>query len=380
MGIVDRHIASRFLANFALIFAVMFLFGVAIQTILNLDTYREAARAAVGEGRFGSLWTALPIAFVDFNAPRVFQFYAYLLGLGCVAAAGFTLVQMVRTRELVALLAAGVSLWRVALSIGVVAVFLNLLQLVNGEIVLPRLATRLARDESAILQPAANDFAVRLMQDGSGKLMLARRFDPSTDVLSGMVVIERDAQGAAVRRVEAARATWDDARTGWLLESGIATGRGAPEPGASGPGGEGGVRIDRSEPVDFVATDISPDAIRARYFRGFAQLLSAQKIGELAAEGGISQSDSTRLVGQRFAGACVNLLMLLIVLPFFLVREPQKMLRPSVFCAAVAVPGLLGSFFLMTVEVPPIPSAVGVFLPVALLLPIAAARMGSLRT
>ena len=375
MGIVDRHIASRFLANFALIFAVMFLFGVAIQTILNLDTYREAAGAAVREGRFGSLWTALPIAFVDFNAPRVFQFYAYLLGLGCVAAAGFTLVQMVRTRELVALLAAGVSLWRVALSIGVVAVFLNLLQLVNGEIVLPRLATRLARDESTILQAAANEFPVRLMQDGTGKLLLARRFDPSADVLDGVVVIERDERGAAVRRVEATRATWDDARTGWNLEQGIATGRGAPSEGA-----EPGARIDRSEQADFVATDISPDAIRARYFRGFAQLLSAQKIGELAAEGGISQSDATRLVGQRFAGACVNLLMLLIVLPFFLVREPQKMLRPSVICAAVAVPGLLGSFFLMTVEVPPLPSAVGVFLPVALLLPIAAARIGGLRT
>jgi lipopolysaccharide export LptBFGC system permease protein LptF len=148
VGIIDRHIAARFLANFALIFAVMFLFGVAIQTILNLDSYTEAARAAVAEGRFASVWTALPVAFIDFNAPRVFQFYAYLVGLGCVAAAGFTLVQMVRSRELVALLAAGVSLWRVALSIGMVAVFLNLLQLVNGEVVLPRLAQRLARDES----------------------------------------------------------------------------------------------------------------------------------------------------------------------------------------------------------------------------------------
>jgi hypothetical protein len=129
-----------------------------------------------------------------------------------------------------------------------------------------------------------------------------------------------------------------------------------------------------------VATDVSPDAIRARYFRGFAQLLSAQKIAELAAEGGITESDATRLVGQRFAGACVNLLMLMITLPFFLVREPTKMLRPSVFCAAVAVPGLLGSFFVMTVELPLIPSAVGVFLPVALLLPIAAGRIGGLRT
>jgi lipopolysaccharide export LptBFGC system permease protein LptF len=375
MGILDRSIATRFLANFILIFSVMFLFGVTIQTILNLDAFTNAAREAVEAGRFGSMWTALPVALVDFNAPRVFQFYAYLVGLGSVAAAGFTLVQMVRTRELVAMLAAGISLWRVALSIGMVAVFLNLLQLVNGEVVLPRLATRLARDESAILQQSANDFAVKLMLDGRGNLLMARSFDPLADVASGLLVIERSEDGAAVRRIEAARATWDDERTGWRLEDGLVTGRSAP-----GRGEASDARIDRSEPIDFVATDISPDAIRARYFRGFAQLLSAQKVAELAAEGGISESDATRLVGQRFAGACVNLLMLAIALPFFLVREPQKMLRPSVLCAAVAVPGLLGSFFVMTVDLPLLPPAVGVFLPVALLLPIAAGRIGGLKT
>jgi len=336
MGLLDRHIAARFLGNFVLIFSVMFLFGVSIQTILNLDSYTNAARAAVEAGRFGSMWIALPVALVDFNAPRVFQFYAYLVGLGSVAAAGFTLVQMVRTRELVAMLAAGISLWRVALSIGMVAVLLNLLQLVNGEVLLPR---------------------------------------PLADVATGLLVIERSETGAAVRRIEAARASWDDERNGWALEQGFVTGRSSP---GSGDGRE--ARVDRSEPIDFVATDISPDAIRARYFRGFAQLLSAQKIAELAAEGGISQSDATRLVGQRFAGACVNLLMLMITLPFFMVREPRKMLQPSVLCAAVAVPGLLGSFFVMTVDLPLVPSAVGVFLPVALLLPIAAGRIGGLKT
>jgi hypothetical protein len=62
------------------------------------------------------------------------------------------------------------------------------------------------------------------------------------------------------------------------------------------------------------------------------------------------------------------------------VRAPQKMLRSSVLCAAVAVPGLLGSLFTMTVEMPGIPATVGVFLPVALLLPVAAWRVGALRS
>jgi len=44
------------------------------------------------------------------------------------------------------------------------------------------------------------------------------------------------------------------------------------------------------------------------------------------------------------------------------------------------VPGLLGSLFTMTVEMPGIPATVGVFLPVALLLPVAAWRVGALRS
>jgi lipopolysaccharide export LptBFGC system permease protein LptF len=282
---------------------------------------------------------------------------------------------MVRTRELVAMLAAGISLWRVALAIAVAAVFLNVLQLVNGEVVLPRLAARLARDEESILQPAAREFAVRLTRDRDERLFLAKAFDPLTEVATGVLVIERSAEGAAERRIEAARAVWNEDGKRWDLEEGFVTGRSAP-----GSGDAREARIDRVEPIASIATDLSPDALRARYFRGFAQLLSAAKISELAEEGGVSRSDATRLIGQRFAGACVNLLMLMVVLPFFLVREPQKMLRPSVICAAVAVPGLLGSFFLMSVEVPVLPAAVGVFLPVALLLPIAAGRIGALRT
>jgi hypothetical protein len=62
------------------------------------------------------------------------------------------------------------------------------------------------------------------------------------------------------------------------------------------------------------------------------------------------------------------------------VRVPQKMLQSSVFCAAVAVPGLVGSLFAMTVELPGVPATVGVFLPVAMLLPVAAWRVGALRS
>ena len=381
MGLLDRWIAMRFLGNFALIFSVMFLFGVSIDTILQLDSYIDASRMAVDAGRFSSLWTAVPVAVVDFNAPRVFQFFAYLLGLCSVAAAGFTVTQMVRTRELVAMLSAGVSLWRVGLAMVAVAVGLNLLQLINGELILPRLAPMLVRETESILQAGVRGFPVRLVQDINGTLILAQSFEPATETAQHFLVIERDERGGATRRIEARSATWNQERGGWTLVEGLASGRAAPtNSGDASRANPNAARIDRSEAIDFVATDISPKSILARRFRGFAQLLSAPQIAELARDGGLDQGVATRIVGQRFAGACVNLLMLVICLPFFLLREPQKMLRPSVVCAVVSVTGLLGSLFVMTVPLPFLPATVGVFLPVALLMPIAAGRVGSLRT
>lgn len=375
MLLLDRWIARRFLGNFALIFSVMFLFAVSIDTILQLDQYIDMARLAVKGGRYPSLAVALPVAIVDFHGPRVFQFFAYMVGLCSVGAAGFTLAQMVRTREIVAMLAAGLSLWRVALPILGMAVLLNLLQLVNGEIVLPRLAPLLVRDHSALLQRTVQDFPVKLIEDRDRRLLLASSFDPATETARDMVILERDAAGGATRRIEARTATWDAARAGWMLEGASVTRR--TTAGAT-DGRE--VRIESEPAVDFIASDVAPRAILARRFRGFAQLLSSRQIGDLAAEGGIDTPTATRLIGQRFSGACVNLLMLVICLPFFLVRMPQKMLQPSVLCAAVAVPGLLGSLFTMTMVLPGVPATVGVFLPVALLLPMAAWRVGSLRS
>ena len=52
--------------------------------------------------------------FLNFHGPRVFQFYSYLMGIVSIGAMGFTLAQMHQHKELVAIMASGVSLFRVA--------------------------------------------------------------------------------------------------------------------------------------------------------------------------------------------------------------------------------------------------------------------------
>ncbi len=375
MTLLDRWVALRFLANFALLFLIMYLFAASIDVILELERYVDAARVAVESGRFSSMLLALPLAIIDFNAPRIFQFYAYMVGLISVAAAGFTLAQFVRNRELVAIMSAGVSLHRVALAILTAAVGLNIIQFVNQEVMLPRLAPRLVREHDAIFSDGVARFAVPLIEDEAHSLVLAGSFEPQSETARNLLVIERDEEGRAKRRVVAPEATWNDERKGWDLLGGTASGREIPDVRATRE-----TRIDKSEPCDFVATDVSPREIMSRHFRSYAQLLSIQQITQLAAEGGMEPSVASRLTGMRFAGASVNLLMLAICLPFFLLRVPQALLQSSVICAGTAVPAMLTSFFFMMVPLPGIPPMLGVFLPVAVLLPFAAARLGALRT
>ncbi len=375
MTLLDRWIATRFLANFAVLFLIMYLFAASIDVILELERYVGAAEAAVEQGRFGSMLLALPLAVIDLNAPRIFQFYAYMVGLVSVAAAGFTLAQFVRNRELVAIMSAGVSLHRVALAILAAALGLNLLQLANQEVMLPRLAPRLVREHDAIFSDGVARFSVPLIEDASGALFLAGKFEPQTEEATDLLVIERDAEGRATRRIVAETASWDAERKGWVLVGGTASGRAIPDVHATRE-----TRIDQSEPCDFFATDVSPREIMSRHFRSYAQLLSIGQLNQLAADGGMDASTAARLTGMRFAGASVNLLMLAICLPFFLLRVPQTLLQASVICAGVAVPAMLTSFFLMSVPLAGVPVMLGVFLPVALLLPFAAARLGALRT
>lgn len=381
MWILDRHIAARFLANFILLFAILFIFAVAIDVILQLDDYTEAARAhalratpTLQEPEAWRYWLAMVEGIIDFHGPRIAQFYAYLLGLVSVGAAGFTLAQMVRTRELVAILSSGTSLVRVGMIIVVVATGLNLLQLVNQELVLPRLAPLLVRPHSAILKGGLREFPVHLTRDGRGQLLWGRSLDPLSGRLTGFLLIERDGNGAAIARTEATAATWNSHSARWDLEGGTRT--------TARVVSADGEEITRGETtaVEFALTDLSARALTIRQYEQFAQMLSLKQLREMREEGGVGAGEISRLTYLRLGSILVNLLVLIAALPFFLLREPANLLRQAILCALFAVPGTLGSLVAMTATLPGLPPAVNVFLPAAILLPIAFGRFGTMRT
>jgi lipopolysaccharide export LptBFGC system permease protein LptF len=369
MILLDRVILLRFLGSFLLLFAIFFVLAVTLDVVLQIDEFVDVAKEAVAAGRFESLPGAVVVAILDFHGPRLFQFFGFMVGLVSVAAAGFTLSSMVKHRELVAITSAGIGLVRVGLVILAGAFALNVLALVNGELVLPRLAPMLLRKHDAILARGLREYEVPLTRDADNALLRATRFvEP--------LMLRRDEAGRAVERISAISATWDEAAGAWILEGGEAI--------EVRPAGEASPAADRvvrtSRPVDRFETDLSPTSLLVRRSAEYAQLLGLVEIQRLREGAGPQGDVLARTYYGRFAQVAVNLLVLATVLPCFLLRAPRPLLAQSAKTAAIAVPGILGSIAIMTVELPGLPPALSSFLPAALLLPIAAARLAWLRS
>lgn len=369
MILIDRHIAYRFLLNFLTLFCLIFIFVVSVDVVLQFDSFVEAASRAVEDDRFSSTTLATLMAILDFHGPRVFQSYSFLVGLVSVAAAGFTLSQMQRSRELVAMLAAGIPLQRVAFTIFLMACLLNLLQIVNQEFIIPRLAPVLLREHAQILARTTSEFPVVMTRDSQDNLLSGRMLDADRGVIDDILVLTRDEDGTAERRISAPRAVWN-ADGFWILESGIAIDRIGREEGST----------QSQQVIERFETDLSPHSLLVRRDQERAQMLSTRQIGVLRSDATSSSGRLARIMWTRIGGVGVNLLVLLLILPNFLCRLPGPLLLQSVKCAAIGVPVLLISVLVMLLPVSGVSPAIMALLPTAVLIPISFWRLAALQS
>lgn len=374
MSLIDRYIITRFLTNFVILFLMLFVFAAAIDLLLQLERFVEAANLKSEDAGWLTQTIVLIKVVLNFHGPRIFQFYAYMLGLISIGAMGFTLAQMHRHKELVAVLASGVRLHRIAVPI-ICAVFaLNLLQLVNQEFILPKLAPLLIRNHGDIGKSGISSFAIPFSADSEGNLIQSPEFNPQAQTLKYPTILLRDENGRTTQRISATEAVWDDQEGGWRFTDGqIITpnvhGQNQPASSFMQPA------------VDVFKTDLSPDVLTMRQHRQYAAMLSMHEIGQLMESG--QQEDTDILVRfwlARFTAVVVNMLLLVITLPFFLLREPTNLLRQSFLCASVAIPAMLGALIGLTVDLPGIQPAVEVFLPGLVLIPIAMFQITLIRT
>ncbi len=371
MRILDRAILGRFLGNFAIIFLLLFVFAVAVDTIVQAQKFVDAARTASSDGQ-ATVWGVLS-AVADFHGPRIFQMYQYLAGLVAVGAMGFTLAQLHRHRELVAMMAAGISLQRAAAPIIVGGALLGGVQVLNNEVIVPRLAERLLREHTELARKDAKQLPVQLVADERGALLHAERFDRNASTMHGFVALERGADGRLQSRVQAKSATWDPTSRQWTLLGGqrIVTADARDTRSR---------RLSASTPLASFQSSLTPEAIVMRQNRLFAHMLSSAQIVAMVDDGSVDPAEGRRFVIGRWGAIVASLLVLIASLPYFLLREPANLLLQSVRCAAFSVPMALGAMVAMSVPFAGLGPTAGVLIPIAVLVPLAVWRLTGVKT
>ncbi len=376
MTTLDRHIARQYLTNVAALVVILFSFVIAIDVSLNFDEFirlaREQGKQARVSGDPSFVRTAAVAAglVIDLWWPRLIQLLNALLGLVMVGGMGFTFAQMVRQRELVAMLSGGISLWRAARPVCVCAVLLCGVQLANQEYLIPRIAPLLTRQLQQAGQRTLGAAELHLTADSAGRVFFAQSFDADQGVLTGLQVIERDAARHGTRIITAASARWKDSM--WILVQGKVKPFGV---------------VATPEPIATLATNLDPTTLRLRRFASYRASLSFAQTTEMLSQrepgggdNGGRDEELERIRLGRFGAVACNLLALAVCLPFFLRREPIGMVIPALKSAPLAVVALMGGVLGASAAIPALPPVLSVFVPAIVLLPIAIASVTSVRS
>ena len=210
-----------------------------------------------------------------------------------------------------------------------------------------------------------------LARDAAGDLMYADAVDPNAGTATTLLVLRRGATGVAEERITATSASWNPDAEAWELENAQILGTAAASDG----------RVAVRAGIDRWETDLSPRKLLARRSANFAQMLSISQLRAMRDEGASNDGGLDRVIFGRFSGALVNLLVMAIVTPFFLIRTASaNMLVQCAKASALTIPILIGTLAATSISLTGIPPGVGAFLPVVLLLPIAFGRLAYLKT
>ncbi|MCL2648566.1 MAG: LptF/LptG family permease, partial [Phycisphaerales bacterium] len=126
MRILDRYIVRSFLVNYLLALAVLIGMYILLDLIVNFDSFTKSPTAT--DVVPPTAWNVLA-GIADYYLYQFLVIFQQVSGAIPLLAAGFTMVRMTRHNELTAMLASGVSLFRVAVPIVLVSVAFSMLSI-----------------------------------------------------------------------------------------------------------------------------------------------------------------------------------------------------------------------------------------------------------
>jgi lipopolysaccharide export system permease protein len=373
MKILDRYVTKQFIIGYCIALLVMLGMFITVDLFVNLDEFAE--RADLGAG-------AVAWNIVSYYGTRAALWFRDLAGVIIVVASVFSLARMTKNNELIAVMASGMSLKRFIAPIVILATLLTGLQVLDQELLIPRLTQQLTRGRDDL--PGTQQYDLWFAADSNGNLISTPRFDEGTQTMENpFFVLRQHIPGtdrmAVTGRVKAQQATYDALRGGWVLTDGqllrIPDSRGTI---SGGP---------QTIPMDFIATDLTPQQIPMRRQEGYKSLLSSAQLLHLANSKGARQSDLAELYLQRHSritDPILNLVMLLVALPVLVCRDPRDM-KTAILISFVASTGcfvltFVCKLFATEVFFSQVRPELWAWAPIFLFVPIAFIQLDSMKT
>jgi lipopolysaccharide export system permease protein len=325
MKILDKYVAKNFLIGYAISFCVLIGLRIIIDLFVNLDEFTEHANL----GTFAVVGNIL--GFYCIHTTLYFRDFA---GMITVVAAAFSLGKMVRSNELVAVMASGVSLKRVIVPIGILAVLLTIVLVIDQELLIPPLSDKLVRGQDAL--PGQETYDVWFIADANGSLICSRKFYVKTSTLENPTIITRQRKPGATfwqltGWISAEKAVYNHQTDRWDLINGFLIQKDDPA----------GARR-----ISYFSTDITPRDIPVRRKSEHKTLLSSRQLTALAAQK-TKIKDLAQLYSQRhfrITEPIINLVMLMIGLPILVCRDPKSMKSAIMISFAATVACFITTF------------------------------------
>jgi lipopolysaccharide export system permease protein len=307
MKILDRYIAANFLVGYAIAFSVLIGLWTIIDLFVNLDEFAEHIDMGAG---------AIARNIVTYYGLNMTLYFRDLAGVITVVAAAFSLGRMVRSNELVAMIASGVSAQRIVGPVLVLAILFTGIWVLDQELLIPAISDKLTRKHGDV--PGQEYFRAQLIVDGNGSLIYSGRFDVKTAAFYRPMIITRRATDQpgiweVTGRITADGAVFNYQTSVWDLINGTFLGTGpqdAPRPVTS-----------------YSAPNLLPKDVPIICESRHASLFSSRELSALAA-----QSTRIRDVAQlsslkhfRITDPIINLTMLMVSLPVLICRDPRTM-------------------------------------------------------
>ncbi len=215
MKTLDKYILNSFLYSLIMWFIVVMSLRIAVDLFLFMDEFTENIDRYTG--RESAVWAIVKFV-VQYYYYHGFVYFAQLGGIIIVAATGFTIWQLSRTNELTAMLASGVSLYRVAFPILICAIFLCSLVVFDREYIIPRIRSRLARDPDEVT--SRKIIEINYVNDENNTLWYCGMFNPGKKLLRRPLITFRNSEFDYLCRIgsSAAYPGTFDGKGAWVAE------------------------------------------------------------------------------------------------------------------------------------------------------------------